>query len=71
MSIDQSSVTGEADLIHKKDFKFGAINDPFLISGSKVIEGTGFMIVLAIGKNSRDGINRSKLKKSPDDTPLQ
>ncbi len=29
------------------------------------------MIVLAIGKNSREGINRSKLQKEDDDTPLQ
>lgn len=63
MSTDESSVTGEADQIHKEDFKFGVNNNPFLISGSKVLEGTGFMIVLAIGKNSRDGISRSKLQK--------
>lgn len=42
-----------------------------MVSGSKVMEGTGFMIVLAIGKNSREGINRSKLQKEDDDTPLQ
>lgn len=35
------------------------------------MEGTGFMIVLAIGKNSRDGMNRAKLQKDDDDTPLQ
>ena len=63
MSTDESSIPGETDQIHKEDFKAGVNNNPFLISGSKVIVGTGFMIVLAIGKNSREGINRSKLQK--------
>jgi len=53
MSTDESSVTGESDQIHKEDFKAGVNNNPFLVSGSKVMEGTGYMIVLAIGKNSR------------------
>lgn len=71
MSTDESSVTGETDQIHKEDFKINVNNNPFLVSGSKVMEGTGYMIVLAIGKNSREGINRSKLQKEDDDTPLQ
>jgi len=71
MSTDESSVTGETDQIHKEDFKANVNNNPFLVSGSKVMEGTGYMIVLAIGKNSREGINRSKLQKEDDDTPLQ
>ncbi len=71
MSTDESSVTGQANQIQKEDFKVGVNNNPFLVSGSKVMEGTGFMIVLALGLNSRDGIIRSKLQKEPDDTPLQ
>jgi len=35
------------------------------------MEGTGYMIVLAVGTNSREGINKSKLQKEDDDTPLQ
>ena len=53
MSTDQSSVTGESDQVHKDDFRLNVNNNPFLISGSKITEGTGYMIVLAIGKNSR------------------
>ena len=63
MSTDESSVTGETDQVHKEDFRVGVNNNPFLVSGSKVMEGTAFMIVLAIGTHSREGINRSKLQK--------
>lgn len=45
--------------------------NPFLISGSRVMEGTGYMIVLAVGKNSREGINKEKLQQDSDETPLQ
>lgn len=41
------------------------------MSGSKVIDGTGYMIVLAVGKNSLDGIIRCKLQYEEDATPLQ
>ena len=45
--------------------------DPFLLSGSKVIDGTGYMLVLVVGKNSRVGINQEKLNEDDDCTPLQ
>lgn len=35
------------------------------------MEGTGYMIVLAVGRNSREGINKEKLQQDSDDTPLQ
>jgi Ca2+-transporting ATPase len=48
---DESSATGESDPIKKgeseKDF------DPFILSGSKVLDGTGKCIVIAVGKYSR------------------
>lgn len=71
ISTDESSITGETDQITKEDFKYNVNNNPFLISGSKIMEGTAYMIVLAIGLNSREGINKSKLQKEDDDTPLQ
>lgn len=49
----------------------GTKTDPFLISGSKIMEGTGYMMVLAVGKNSRQGINAEKLSQGEDLTPLQ
>ena len=54
MSMDESSITGESDQVKKEDFEPGKLKcNPFLVSGSKVMEGTGYMIVLAVGKNSR------------------
>ena len=35
------------------------------------MEGTGFMIALAIGVHSREGINKLKLQQDEDSTPLQ
>lgn len=56
---DESAMTGEPDGIKKivpdynhKDHKKA---NSFLISGSKVLEGTGAMIVLATGVNSQYG----------------
>ena len=71
MSTDESSITGESDQVKKEDYKSGVDCNPFLISGSKVMEGTGYMIVLAIGKNSREGISKQLLQQEEDDTPLQ
>lgn len=57
IKMDESSVTGEYDLIVKKDFRKlnenssvrGIKETPFIISGSKVIEGIGKMVVCAVG----------------------
>ena len=35
------------------------------------MEGTGYMMVLAVGLNSQEGQNKAKLQKEADDTPLQ
>lgn len=86
VGMDESSVTGESNLVKKEDMRVGKeeivlgapphsehreYENPFLISGSKVMEGTGMMIVLAVGKNSREGINKMKLQEDSDTTPLQ
>jgi magnesium-transporting ATPase (P-type) len=42
-----------------------------LISGTKVVEGTGMMVVLAVGKNSFEGQLKMKLQKDDELTPLQ
>ena len=63
MSCDESSVTGESDQVKKEDYEAGKKCNPYLISGSKVMEGTGYMIVLAIGINSQEGQNKAKLQK--------
>lgn len=54
---DESSVTGESDAILKNppiNFSDEKLNC-FLISGSKIIEGSGTMVVCAVGENTRWG----------------
>lgn len=47
---DESSITGETDPIKKFAIgQPGKTARPFLISGSKVVEGSGEMVVLAVG----------------------
>ena len=70
---DESSMTGEPEGI-KKNVPNWSNNEkvnPFLISSSKILEGTGRMVVLAIGKNSQYGILKENLNASDDETPLQ
>lgn len=51
VKIDESAMTGESDDIHKVSYAFIEGNDPkgktpFLISGTKVVDGSGLMLVL-------------------------
>lgn len=66
-------MTGEPLGIKKgvPDWKEGEKCNPFMISSSKVIEGTGKMLVLAIGENSQYGILRKTLVQESEETPLQ
>ena len=45
LKCDESSATGESDEM-KKDEEI----DPFILSGSKVLEGVGRCVVIAVGK---------------------
>lgn len=49
--MDESSLTGESDHVKK-----GLNDDPMLLSGTHVMEGSGKMIVTAVGINSQAGI---------------
>ncbi|XP_046730685.1 plasma membrane calcium-transporting ATPase 4 isoform X4 [Silurus meridionalis] len=51
LKIDESSLTGESDQVKKSLEK-----DPMLLSGTHVMEGSGRMVVTAIGMNSQTGI---------------
>ncbi|XP_076304667.1 plasma membrane calcium-transporting ATPase 2-like isoform X10 [Tachypleus tridentatus] len=51
LKVDESSLTGESDHV-KKGEKF----DPVLFSGTHVMEGSGKMLVTAVGVNSQAGI---------------
>ncbi|XP_074164973.1 plasma membrane calcium-transporting ATPase 4 isoform X1 [Sminthopsis crassicaudata] len=51
LKIDESSLTGESDLV-KKSLE----SDPLLLSGTHVMEGSGRIVVTAVGEHSQTGI---------------
>lgn len=51
LKVDESSLTGESDHVKK-----GLDSDPMLLSGTHVMEGSGRMVVVAVGVNSQAGI---------------
>lgn len=51
LKVDESSLTGESDHVKK-----GEVNDPMLLSGTHVMEGSGKMLATAVGINSQTGI---------------
>ncbi|CAK7212506.1 plasma membrane calcium [Sporothrix eucalyptigena] len=83
---DESTATGESDAIHKSlgDDVYHAVAargapqdpngpalDPFILSGTKVLEGVGTFLVTATGANSTYGKVLASLKDEPEPTPLQ
>ncbi|KAK6747709.1 hypothetical protein RB195_000730 [Necator americanus] len=56
LKIDESSLTGESDLI-RKSFD----HDPVLLSGTHAMEGSGRFVITAVGLNSQTGIIMSLL----------
>lgn len=81
MKCDESSATGESDLMKKTpaDDVFRAIEnhenlkklDPFILSGAKVAEGVGSFLVTAVGQNSTYGKTMMSLREDNEVTPLQ
>lgn len=73
--VDESSQTGESKDIEKEPLRSLDISakkvNPFLLSGSKIMEGKGEAVVCAVGVNTRMGRIRSNLAEEPDPTPLQ
>ncbi|KAJ5092766.1 hypothetical protein N7456_008627 [Penicillium angulare] len=78
---DESSATGESDQMKKTDgnevwqriIEGRATKklDPFLISGSKVLEGVGTYLVTSVGPYSSYGRIMLSLQTTNDPTPLQ
>ncbi|KAK0878845.1 plasma membrane calcium [Friedmanniomyces endolithicus] len=78
---DESSATGESDITKKTPAEevFRAMEageplkkmDPFMISGGKVTEGVGRMLVTATGVHSSYGKTMLSLQDSTEATPLQ
>ena len=78
---DESSATGESDAMKKtpghevwsriEDGTATSKLDPFIISGSKVLEGVGTYLVTSVGVNSSHGKVMMSLQTENEDTPLQ
>ncbi|KAK4249517.1 hypothetical protein C7999DRAFT_12641 [Corynascus novoguineensis] len=78
---DESQATGESDIIRKRpaDEVFAAIEnneslkkmDPFIQSGSRVMEGAGKFMVTSTGVYSSYGKTMMSLNEDPEVTPLQ
>ncbi|KAJ0984186.1 hypothetical protein J5N97_002542 [Dioscorea zingiberensis] len=66
LSIDESSMTGESKMV-RKDQKA-----PFLMSGCKVADGYGMMLVTAVGINTEWGLLMASISEdNGEETPLQ
>jgi Ca2+-transporting ATPase len=78
---DESSATGESDQMKKTpglevwqqimDSTATGKLDPFIISGSKVLEGVGTFLVTSVGENSSFGKILRSLQVESENTPLQ
>ncbi|KAI9727526.1 MAG: hypothetical protein M1828_006468 [Chrysothrix sp. TS-e1954] len=81
VTCDESSATGESDLLKKTPAKdvYAAMEahksirkmDPFILSGAKVTEGLGTFVVTATGVNSSYGKLMMSLRDEGEVTPLQ
>ncbi|XP_077222267.1 calcium-transporting ATPase 5, plasma membrane-type-like isoform X2 [Tasmannia lanceolata] len=66
LAIDESSMTGESKIVHK-DHKA-----PFLMSGCKVADGYGTMLVTGVGTNTEWGLLMASISEdNGEETPLQ
>lgn len=82
---DESGATGESDMIRKVPYDECIADleearrknekpknrDCFLISGSKILEGVGEYVVIAVGPTSFNGKLMLSLRSDAEDTPLQ
>ncbi|XP_078466825.1 plasma membrane calcium-transporting ATPase 2-like isoform X2 [Lampetra planeri] len=64
LSVDESSLTGESDHLSKSPDC-----DPMLLSGTHVMEGSGRMVVTAVGINSQSGIIFTLLGATSGESP--
>ncbi|XP_069145003.1 putative calcium-transporting ATPase 13, plasma membrane-type [Solanum lycopersicum] len=67
LQVDESSMTGESDHV-----EINLRQNPFLISGTKVADGYGMMLVTSVGMNTTWGEMMSQISSdSNEQTPLQ
>ncbi|KAI8015116.1 Calcium-transporting ATPase 8, plasma membrane-type [Camellia lanceoleosa] len=66
LAIDESSMTGESKIVQKGS------KDPFLMSGCKVADGYGTMLVTSVGINTEWGLLMASISEDTgEETPLQ
>ncbi|XP_050228035.1 calcium-transporting ATPase 9, plasma membrane-type-like isoform X5 [Mercurialis annua] len=66
LAIDESSMTGESKIVHK-DHRV-----PFFMSGCKVADGVGTMLVTGVGINTEWGLLMASISEDTgEETPLQ
>ncbi|GLT28691.1 hypothetical protein SLA2020_036030 [Shorea laevis] len=66
LAIDESSMTGESTIVHKDS------KEPFLMSGCKVADGSGTMLVTSVGCNTEWGLLMAGVSEDTgEETPLQ
>ncbi|XP_062118187.1 calcium-transporting ATPase 8, plasma membrane-type-like [Humulus lupulus] len=66
LAIDESSMTGERKIVHKDS------KEPFLMSGCKVVDGSGTMLVTSVGINTEWGLLMASISEDTgEETPLQ
>ncbi|CAK83509.1 unnamed protein product (macronuclear) [Paramecium tetraurelia] len=81
IKVDESPMTGESDEIKKLPFnemtqsqsnsKDHHHYSPFLISGTRCLDGNGYMLVLQVGQNTIQGQLKLLLNQDNPPTPLQ
>ncbi|CAH9110339.1 unnamed protein product [Cuscuta europaea] len=66
LALDESSMTGESKIVHKDS------KSPFLMSGCKVADGYGTMLVLSVGIKTEWGLLMASIAEdNVEETPLQ
>ncbi|CAK9325849.1 unnamed protein product [Citrullus colocynthis] len=66
LAIDESSMTGESKIVQKHG------KEPFLMSGCKVADGSGTMLVTSVGVNTEWGLLMASISEdNGEETPLQ
>ncbi|EXC16763.1 Putative calcium-transporting ATPase 13, plasma membrane-type [Morus notabilis] len=67
LQIDESSMTGESEHVEVNQSR-----NPFLFSGTKVVDGYGRMLITSVGMNTTWGQMMSQISRDSDEqTPLQ
>nr|GMD45750.1 putative calcium-transporting ATPase 13, plasma membrane-type [Ipomoea batatas] len=68
LQVDESSMTGESDHVEINHHQ-----NPFLISGTKVVDGYGRFLVTSVGMNTAWGLMMSEISSDSgsEETPLQ